>query len=446
MKLFKKKPKNSATPTAPTADTAGSLREFVYLDEVSVYSLTSAPDMPPPVTMSESADTTTGEVLASQIEGGAAFLAKANISGELSASRSRGLQVQRQFNIQSQFARLHGMYRSTFLLTANSPDTDLKKVSDLSDALRQLEAEQRAIRETKLTRGALAELRVSLRAHHTFDITIFTRTMSRLVEKYPELLQIGDASVFQTARDGGEFLAELMVDLIPIEGRSTTHGIVADLDGNAWVVEIGALNSTYDGQLSTEPLRVVGVAETGCFWKDTRRILHAEAEFDVLGRVSRTGLQHEWTPVKMIDTLRRVVPAAANGLIEAVEQLKNIGDETPKIIDSAAALVLAGTKFDLGLAQCHSVTTNGPSPETLAPLLLDHGTLEEKLVALNGVANAFYAEHADLEREEDKVGAIRQEAWESAQLLVGVPLHQSPAVPHLPETPVLELEFIAMYW
>ena len=184
MKLFKKKVRNTATPPAPVTGTAGSLREFVYLDEVSVYSLTSAPDMPPPVMMSESADTTMGEVLASQIEGGAAFVAKANISGELNSSRSRGLQVQRQFNIQSQFARLHGMYRPTFLLTANAPDTNIKKASSLSDALRQLEAEQRAIRSTKLTEEC-SLIYQSHSAHITHSMSRFSSDNGRLGQEVP---------------------------------------------------------------------------------------------------------------------------------------------------------------------------------------------------------------------------------------------------------------------
>lgn len=390
-------------PPEPVTGTAGSLREFVYLDEVSVYSLTSAPDMPPPVTMSESADTSTGEVLTSQIAGGAPLVAKASIGGELNSSRSQGLQVQRQFNIQSQFARLHRMYRPTFLLTANAPDTKIKRTSDLDDALRQLEAEQRAIRATNLTRGALAELRVSLRAHHTFDVTAFIRIMAGLIKKYPELLQIKDVSVIQTVMDGGEFLAELMEDLVPIEGRSTTHEIVTDRSGNSWVAEIDGLDSIYDGPLTAEPLRVVGVAETGSFWKDTRRILHAEAEFDVLGRVSRTGLQDEWTPVKMIDTFRRVIPHAASGLIGAVDQLKNISDETSRIVDPVVGLVLAGTKFNLDLANHHNVATTGPSPEMVTSLLADNGTMEGRLAALNEVADAFYANHVGLERDEDKL-------------------------------------------
>lgn len=446
MKLFKKRTKNAVTPPAPVIGTAGSLREFVYLDEVSVYSLTSAPDMPPPVTMSESVDATSGEVVTGQIEGGAPLVTKATIGGELNSSRSQGLQVQRQFNIQSQFARLHGMYRPTFLLAANALKMKPQKAPDLNGALRRLEDNQRAIRSTNLTRGGLVETRVSLRAHHTFDVTAFIGIMGGLSKKYPELLQITDFSAIQTALDGGEFLAELMEDLIPVEGRSTIHAIVTDLDGQAWVAEIDALNSVYDGPLVIEPLRVVGVAETSSFWKDTRRILHAEAEFDVLGRLSGNGLKGEWTPVKMIDTFRRVVPSVASGLIEAVDKLKNFVDEAPPTVEPVAALVLAGSKFDLDLANHHKVSTNGPSPETVASLLVDDGRLEGRLKALSKVADAFYAAHVDLERDEDVVGNLRQRAWQRAQMLVDLPSDESPATPPEPEPPVLELEFIAMYW
>jgi hypothetical protein len=236
-----------------------------------------------------------------------------------------------------------------------------------------------------------------------------------------------------------------MEDLVPIEGRSTTHEIVTDADGTVWVADIAALNSIWDGQVITEQLRVVGVAETGSFWKDTRRILHAEAEFDVLGRISRTGLQDEWTPVKMIDTFRRVIPSAANGLIAAVDGLKSITDETPPTVEPAAALVVAGTKLNLDLANHHSVKGTGLSPKALASLL-DEGTLEGKLAALNNVADEFYANHEELERDEDKVGVLRQEAWQSAQVLVSLPTDESSAEPPEPKIPVLELEFIAMYW
>lgn len=73
MTWFKAKPKPSiaseATAGAGTAVvTSGALREFVYLDEVSVYSLTSSPDAPPPVSMSEAANATSSEALRTNLE------------------------------------------------------------------------------------------------------------------------------------------------------------------------------------------------------------------------------------------------------------------------------------------------------------------------------------------------------------------------------------------
>ncbi len=447
MKFFKSKAQNIVVPPEPIVGTAGSLREFVYLDEVSVYSLTSAPDMPPPVTMSESADTTSGEALTGQVEAGAPLVAKAHIGGELSSSRSRGRQVQRQFNIQSQFARLHGMYRPIFVLTANAREGDAKAKSTtgLGDALVQLKADRRAVRAIELTRGALAETRVSLRAHHTFDVTAFIRIVADLFKKYPDLLGV-DAASLRTVMDGGEFLAELMDDLVPVEGRSTTHEIVTATDGEVWIVEIEAFHAIYDGPVTTEPLRVVGVAESNSFWKDTRRILHAEAEFDILGRVSRTGLQDEWTPVKMIDTFKRVVPSAASQLLEAVDKLKDVGGESTAPAEPVAPLVLAGTSLGLELAKEHGLSASGPSLEMLASLLGDDGTLEGRLAALNRVADTFYQSHVGLERDEDVVGRLRQRAWQSAQLVVAQPETETPTAPVEPVAPVLELEFIAMYW
>lgn len=445
MKFFKSKTQNTVVPPVPIVGTAGSLREFVYLDEVSVYSLTSAPDMPPPVTMSESADATSGEALTTQIEGSAPLVAKVNMGGELSSSRSSGLQVQRQFNIQSQFARLHGMYRPIFLLTANAADAKVKKTTELSEALAQLKLDQRAVRADELTRGALAETRVSLRAHHTFDLTALIRIMTGLFKKYPDLLG-GNAASLQTVMDGGELLSELMEDLVPIEGRSSTHEIVTATDGEVWIVEIEALHAIYDGHVTADPLRVVGVAESTSFWKDTRRILHAEAEFDVLGRISRSGLQDEWTPVKMIDTFKRVIPSAASQLLEAVDKLKDISDVSKEHEEQVSVLVLAGTRLDQELANEHGLSASGPSLETLVSLLGDDSTLEGRLAALNRVADTFYESHAGLERDEDVVGRLRQKAWQSAQLIAAQPEIESARAPVEPVAPVLELEFIAMYW
>ena len=181
-----------------------------------------------------------------------------------------------------------------------------------------------------------------------------------------------------------------------------------------------------------ESLRVVGVAETGSFWKDTRRILHAEAEFDVLGRISRTGLQDELDAGeddRHVQTRHSFRSQTDSSRLST--SLKNIADEAQRINEPAVALVLGRheVQFRSGPpSQRHDRRTI--VRKRLASLLLDNGTLEGRLVALNSVADAFYAHHVDLERDEDQVGTLRQEAWESAQLLVGLPKDERLAAPH----------------
>lgn len=450
MNWFKKQKKTPViAPPEPVTGTAGSLREFVYLDEVSVYSLTSAPDLPPPVTMSESATNTSGEALKTQVEAGAPGLGKVSAAGELNSGRTGGKEVQRQFNIQSQFARLHKMYRPTFLLTAgNDTATRTKSSADLAEALNILEQDRRAVREADVIRGALTEIRIALRPHPLFDITAFTRTAGNLIQKYPGLLGIGsDVPKVAEGLQAGEFFAELMEDLVPIEGRATSYGVINDYDGGRWIVDLDCLKDTYSGDtIASEPLRVVGVAETDAFWKDTRRILHSDSDYDVLGRVARTGLQNEWTPIKVVDTFKRVIPSASTGLLAAVEQVRNIAREEKIGTVPGTVLALAGTAFHQALADHHMVTVSGPSVSTLATLLACDGDLKENLTALNRIADDFYEQNAEADRDSDVVAGLRQDAWRGAQVLTDMPAERPELEIAAAPKPTIELEFIAMYW
>jgi hypothetical protein len=148
----------------------------------------------------------------------------------------------------------------------------------------------------------------------------------------------------------------------------------------------------------------------------------------------------------MVDTFKRVIPSVATGLIEAVENLKNIAGETPPIVEPVDPLVRAGTKLHHDLASHHQVRRTGLLPETLAEMTVESETLEGRLAALNKVADAFYANHVDLERDEDNVGRLRQTAWQSAQEVVDLPADKGQEIQAPPAAPVLELEFVAMYW
>jgi hypothetical protein len=66
---------------------------------------------------------------------------------------------------------------------------------------------------------------------------------------------------------------------------------------------------------------LVGVAEEGSFWKDLRRILFSGSTMTIMCRVALNGLQREWTPVKLADLYKQVIPALGPQLDSMSSQL-----------------------------------------------------------------------------------------------------------------------------
>lgn len=245
--------------------------------------------------------------------------------------------------------------------------------------------------------------------------------------------------------DMGELLNELMENLVPIEGISTAYRIVADAAGEQWIVDIDALTKTFSGTVASSPLRVVGVAEQESFWKDTRRILHSDAEFDVLGRIRRAGLQSDWSPVKLTDAFDRVVPGVGSSLRQELNTLRHLATAAGKTADASTRLLLTGTKLLEGLAAHHKVETPAMSEAALRPLLEFSGGLEAELTVLNQVVGDFYAHYQALERDPEVAAVLRQRAWRMGRSVTGSPQQTDEAViEHEPLA--LELEFVAMYW
>ncbi|WP_235502154.1 hypothetical protein [Angustibacter sp. Root456] len=149
--------------------------------------------------------------------------------------------------------------------------------------------------------------------------------------------------------------------------------------------------------------------------------------------------------MKMIDTFRRVVPSAASGLLAAVDELKKVTDEGPVEVERTSPAVVAGMNLHMELSLHHGVEPT-PLPPGLLSSLVEGDTLERRLTALNAVADEFYATHADMERDHDTVGVLRQRAWCSAAASAASSTSQEGGGAPVRDSPVLELEFIAMYW
>jgi hypothetical protein len=395
--------------------------------------------------MSEAANATSSEALRANLEVALVGLAKSGLNTDLNSGRSTGVEVQRQFNVQSQFASLHRLYSGSFVTSADTAAPDAKPAADLSEALEALQATRRAVRADDLRRGVLTELRVALRAHPMFDVAVFIKAAGGLIQRHPELLPVPDPRAIQQMMKLGDLLNELMEDLVPIEGLSATYQVVEDRVGDRWIADARALKAAYPGEVVTAPLRVVGIAELGGFWKDTRRILHSNAEFDVQGRVSRSGLQTEWSPVKLADAFDSVIPGLGKSLIEALNDLKQIANVSTSTTSQSAALMLVALKLHEDLALHHGVEPS-PVPEPMIQSLLTFdGGLEDQLVVLNQVTEGFYAQRPSLPRDAEVVASLRQVAWRSVKSISSLP-DQIKEDSLEPDPLALEVEFVAMYW
>ena len=110
-------------------------------------------------------------------------------------------------------------------------------------------------------------------------------------------------------------LGKLLAGLVPVRGVVVDFEVV-DIEGREMLVHRSLLNQLSPAPV-TRPLQVVGVAEAALFWRDLRRVLFDGSQFRLLARLNRDGLQASWTPVKLVDVLRGVVPEFATVMDDA---------------------------------------------------------------------------------------------------------------------------------
>lgn len=316
------------------------LREFVYLDDVSVYSLLASRKgtIPAQVTESESA-LMRGEVASSV--GANAGVAKGEVSSAMEVQQTTAAQVVRKALVQSTFKELLDLEGPTLPLKAGAKADGVPRPADAS-ALQQLAASAPTpwiAPLADLRRGTLLELEVELEAESIFRMSAIMTAFFEILDQNPKLV---DSASFSSLLDSfmvNQMLERLMVGLVPIRGRAVdySHVTVGDqeLAVHRRVLE-GLSNST---DISVRPLFVVGVAERDLFWRDIRRVLFSHSRHTVLCRVSQSGAQSTWTPVKLVDVLKEVAPELGSSILEAGSVLDDAGegDESLAVDDERRA-------------------------------------------------------------------------------------------------------------
>lgn len=427
----------------------GLLREFVYLDEVSVYSLVASrtgaiTEETFEIEQTSSKDEVAGEIAAS---GG---VLKSSVKSRLEAAVSSGSQVLRRSNVQATFKQLFELESSRLLLRPpQGPRIELEVV-DAAGLSRLAEQHTPAVRRaSSLLRGDLVELEVQLQADPIFRLRTAVAAVLEMFSDAQQLIPLAGRGALAQGQIVSRVLDSMLTGLVPIRAEVLNYvHVTAGVD--EYVVESRLIDSARVDGVRVRPLHLVGVAEQRLFWRDLRRVLFSGARYTVLGRLARDGTPDSWTPVKLADVLGEIpglsdqFNAASRSMVAAF----SAGAPTDEVDDTALLQAL--------LAYGRSIAHAGGQP-------LDEEELQAVATELargsaDGVQDqrAYFDELirslpnlAAVQLSRDERSDLRYEALSRAGLALSAPpaRAQAPLAPAAVEDErFLDIELVAIYW
>lgn len=301
-----------------------ALREFVYLDDVSVHSILASRTRGIATQYTEShRSSTIGDVDRSVAIGLGSTKATSNVRSRTIDARSS--EVLSKAVIQTSFKELYELQRDSLALTlpdqATPPSTP--RVSDL---LRMLESKDVGrpwlIDPENLCRGDLIELEVALEAEPIFHLVSVFGTVMTLFKGNEDLLGYDVAAQLSQVASLVRVLEGLLDGLVPVRGRLVAYKS-ATIGNKTILVHKKLLNQLVTDDLTAlRNVYVVGVAEHDMFWKDIRRILFSGAEYTAFCRVATDGLAKTWHPIKVANVLGGIVPNFDQTMIDLSEMAR----------------------------------------------------------------------------------------------------------------------------
>jgi len=320
---------------ATTVANRSPLREFVYLDVMSLESLLVSQNMTIPESVSQAVTRADEAELTSRVSADA-LVGKGEVAARYQASTGNSQESSRKAVIQSLFKEFRELpleFKLSGLEVAPDPLTDPQSIEFLDNPLVGMPT-------SNLVRGDLIEVEVELSVDPVFRLALMMTEWSAMADEYPQM--------FDSANGGLEFLAEaepvvkllerFLAGLIPIRATAVNY-VVVDLNGEEYILDARAVQNL---DLPKRPLQVVGVTEQQSYWRDIRRVLFSrDASFRILGRVARDGIQSKWTPVKLADLFSEVAP-------DLVDQVNAI--EAPSSSNVPAVAAQGGQQVALGKA------------------------------------------------------------------------------------------------
>jgi hypothetical protein len=247
---------------------ASPLREFVYLDEVSVYSLIASRTG----AIETDYRDTNSTLLRTELEstGGVSTpVVKGEVSSAIEASQTSEVQIVRKAIIQSTFRQLYGMERHRLALSTGDDDPAGPRPRSV-DELRAVIADRgrhgaAIVDPLALRRGEVVEVEVELQAHQVFGLSTAVAAVMEIIQGASELSATIDRGEMRRVVEINQMLRRLLVGLVPLEGRALNYRSVT-VDGKEWLVRQRLLAEIPEGDVELRDLVVAGVAEQQLFW------------------------------------------------------------------------------------------------------------------------------------------------------------------------------------
>lgn len=444
-------------------DRKRELREFIYLDEVSVYSLIASRLGPIAAEFTE----TQTKTLEREFSGafGADFdVVKSELSPRRLDVKTQGSQVLRKSTIQTTFKEFYDFEKDKLALGLPQEDEEAPQISSLGElieATEVIESNVWLVDPERITRGQLLEMEVQLAAEPIYHLSAVISAFLEIFEETRDIASLGSYD-FIPVRDVEHILTKLLVGLVPVRGEAIDYRIVV-LGGKEWIVHRDLLDGIHTAeQVDSRPLFIVGVTEQSLFWKDIRRTLFSNARFRVFCRVAQDGLQDSWMPVKLAQVLETVSPGLA-------EQINALGENafasmtntnlSSQTIEKERRMCKALTDYARLMGEHYDRSISGQDWLKITEIALEkcrlHSSQKERYEAFEAVST-FLLEHLRIERDPEITAKSRELALNNAGLdfsgqimpfeVSNNPLPDNPLTESAPERQLLDTEFIAVYW
>lgn len=431
----------------------GDLREFVYIDDVSVQSLLASRTG---AIATDYTDTdTSGTKRTHEANAG---LKHGPVTGGGKGTREESVgataQVVRKSNAQARFKQLLDTELEGLLLRATPPDALPGTVgsppgAQVVPSFEQMrEQHQRHIvADADIRRGALFELDIELEAEPIYGFSAAIAALIALFEQAPEMVSQDDSDIRQVSAVA-KMLDQLLAGLVPVRGHAVDYQVLRRGDGDYVIHNSLVAQLPEEERGALQPLVVVGVTEKELFWKDLRRVLFAGHRYTVLARVAVDALPSSWQPIKLVDLVKQVSPELADMLGSATtEALASLGEtnelartdsartQSQRALDQYRDLLAAELGVELAEAEGRCQDLAGAEPS------LDREAFRD---AARAVTNRLVARPDDAPAPE-RLSTLRDEAWRSSLEPEEPELALQASAPAVTER-YLNAEFVAIYW